>query len=147
MNGSTQPTSRRTRPDAGIRVLLGLAALALLAPAPGDAEEMVAGTINGLRCVTDGVKCPVDEEDPVIATLADFVLQTEGDGFLYLHNVDIDVKENLVLKPVRVTGEVNRRYRSMEVARIEVRRDGDYRTVWTPARDEDDYRQPGATRR
>lgn len=111
------------------------------------AEETVAGTINGLRCVTDGVKCPVDRDDPVIETLADFVLQSEGEEYFYLHNVGLKVKESLVLRTVRVTGEVNRRYQSMDVQRIEVEKNGEFKTVWSPVRREDEYRQPGATRR
>ncbi len=69
------------------------------------AEETVAGTINGLRCVTDGVKCPVDADDPLIETLADFVLQADGEDYFYLDNVGVKVKESLVLETVRVTGE------------------------------------------
>ena len=130
----------------GPRAALGLL-VALGAAANAGAQETVVGTINGLRCVTDGVKCPVDSDDPLIETLADFVLKADGEDFFYLHNVDIDVKEGLVLRTVRITGEVNRRYHSMDVQRIEVEKDGEFKTVWTPARREDDYRQPGATRR
>lgn len=143
-----------TRHDANIAgrapwavgVVLGLlGTLGLTGSA--SASETVAGTINGLRCVTDGVKCPVDADDPLIETLADFVLQADGENYFYLHNVGVEVKESLVLETVRVTGEVNRRYRSMDVERIEVEKNGEFTTVWTPARREDDYRQPGATRR
>ena len=139
---STTNTSRLW----ALGIALGLCAV--LGPV-GDAraEETVAGTINGLRCVTDGLKCPVDAADPVIETLADFVLEAGGEDYFYLHNVAIEVKESLVLEQVRVTGEVNRRYRSMDVQRIEVEKNGEFKTVWTPARREDDYRQPGATRR
>ena len=121
-----------------------LAALVTVAEAK---DETVSGKINGLRCVTDNIKCPVDENDPLINNLADYVLQVEGGDFFYLHNVSTRIKEGLTLRSVRVTGTVDRRYRSIEVSMIELFEDGKYEAVWTPIRSEKDYRQPGATRR
>ncbi len=110
-------------------------------------DETLKGKINGLRCVTDNIKCPVDENDPLIDNLADFVLQAEDGEFFYLHNVSHRIKEGLTLRPIRVTGNVDRRYRSIEVSMIEIFEDGKYKEVWTPIRREKDYRQPGSTRR
>ena len=125
--------------------------LAVIFIAPSQAliadDETVSGTINGLRCVTEKIKCPVDANDPVIESLADFVLDAGDGSFFYLHNVGTNAKEGLVLKDVRVTGTVDRRYRSIEASEIEVRSNGDYQTVWRPVRGEEDYKQPGSSRR
>lgn len=128
------------------RALLGLVLSVAMMPAQA-ADETVNGKINGLRCVTDNVKCPVDENDPLIDNIADFVLQTQGDEFFYLHNVNPRVKARLTLRRVRVTGNVDHRYRSIEVSSIELFEAGKYEEVWTPIRSEEDYRQPGSTRR
>lgn len=128
------------------RILVAAVLAAAVTPVQAK-DEAVSGKINGLRCVTDNIKCPVDENDPIIDTLADYVLQVEGGEFFYLHNVKTRVKENLTLRTVRVTGVVDRRYRSIEVSMIELFEDGKYKEVWTPIRSEKDYRQPGSTRR
>ena len=118
----------------------------LLLPLPAAAGT-IEGKINGLRCVTDGVACPVDKQDPVISSVSDFVVQQSDGTYFFIHNIPLRTKARHALETVRVTGEVDLKYRSVKAVRMEVLEQGSYRRVWTPRRTTDDLRMPGASRR
>lgn len=128
-----------------------LAALLLSGPLllPTQAAEagVVEGKLNGLRCATDGTACPVDKQDPVIGSESDFVVQQADGSFFYVHNIERRVKARHALDTVRVTGDVDLKYRSVRAVKMEVLEQGTYRRVWTPKRTSDDLRMPGASRR
>lgn len=122
----------------------------LLLPFSAYALETLTGKINGLRCAVEGIVCPIDKLDPMIAAESDFVLQRPDGTFYLIPNLDRALKSRYVLDEVRVTGEVSDRYKSITAKKFEVKRDGDWRTVWTPeleAKIWEELVQPGATRR
>lgn len=132
-------------------MLMPLLCSALLLPfSASAATETFEGVINGLNCAIEGLTCPIDKLDPMIEAESDFVLQTPDGKFYLLPNVGRRLKTRYVLDQVRVTGEVNPKYKAINVKKLEVKRNGDYTTVWTPemeAKIWEELRRPGATRR
>ncbi len=140
-------TEDKKTPPAPSR-FLGLATLlaGLLLPLSAAAGT-IEGRINGLRCVTDGIACPVDKQDPIIASESDFVVQQADGSYFFIHNIPRRTKARHALDAVRVTGEVDLKYRSVKAVKMEILEQGSYRRVWTPRRTTDDLRMPGASRR
>lgn len=126
-----------------------LAALMLLLPLSSQATSMIEGRLNGLRCATEGI-CPADKQDPLITAESDFVLEKSDGTFYLIPAIKPALKARHALEQVRVTGEVHPRYQTIDIQRLEVKKDGFYKTVWTPkieARRWEDLVQPGASRR
>ncbi|MDX1654329.1 MAG: hypothetical protein R3310_03850 [Candidatus Competibacteraceae bacterium] len=126
--------------------LLALGATLSTLPALAD---IIEGRINGLKCATEGIVCPIDKLDPMVAAERDFVVQLPDGSFYFITNLDRAVKARYVLDNVRVSGDLNERYRAIEADELMVKRDGEYRTVWSPEREArvwNELRRPGATR-
>lgn len=118
----------------------------LLLPLYASAAETVEGQLRGIRCVTDKSACAESKRDPRIRTQSDFVLvQPDGD-YYYIFNVDRDTKMQFVLDTVRVIGEVNEKYQSVDADRMQVKKGNTWETIWTPGRPYIPRRLPGATR-
>jgi hypothetical protein len=107
-----------------------LSATLLLLPLMASAAE-VEGKMNGISCAVAGVFCPLDKADPLVALESDFVVQTADGTFYLIPNVDRAVKARVVLEDVVVTGDVNDRYKTIDADKLEVKRDGSMKTVWT----------------
>ena len=123
----------------------------LLFLASASAEPVtVKGFVNTLSCAEEGTICPIDRLDPHIAASRDFVLQERqvAGEFYFLPNLPRDTKVRYVLEEVEVTGELNRRYNSIEVQEFRVKRAGTFRTVWSPSLQAREYQQltpPGSS--
>jgi len=113
-------------------LLAGLLTLPLLAGA-----ATVEGKMNGISCAVAGVFCPIDKADPLVALESDFVLQQPDGSFYIIPNVDRAVKARVVLEDVQVSGDVNDQYKSITADQIQVRRDGEWKTVWSQEMQED----------
>ena len=145
----------RTRFVSSYRKVLGpLAILAygLLMSAPAAmAVDTVEGKMNGLHCAQEGIICPFDDLDAVIALESDFVV-TQPDGSFYaIPNMDRAVKARYILKNVRVIGEIHPRYKSIVAKKFQVENDdgSGWRTAWSPDLQKRvywDLKLPGATR-
>jgi hypothetical protein len=128
-------------------VLIGV----LLLPLSASVAETIEGKMNGLHCAQEGIICPFDDLDAVIALESDFVV-TQPDGTFYaIPNMDRAVKARYILQNVRVTGKVHPRYKSITAETFEVEKeDGSgFRTAWSPdlqRRVYWDLKLPGATR-
>lgn len=127
------------------RAVLFLCAIVLL-PFYASAEETIEGTLKGIRCVTDRTACAENKRDPRIRTQSDFVLVRPDGDYFYLFNIDRDTKMQFVLDTVRVTGEVNERYQSINAQRMQVKKGNTWETVWSPGRPYIPRRLPGSTR-
>ena len=114
---------------AKTKIVLFLATLLVL-PLTVNAAQL-EGKINGISCAIAGVVCPIDKLDPLVALEKDFVLQQPDGSFYLMPNVDRAVKARLVLDDVIVTGEVNDRYKSIQVEELQVQRGGSLKTVWS----------------
>lgn len=147
----------RQRGTTGVRGLVhGIGTLALAAaagcatgtaPTAGDEKlEVVQGTLRGVRCATTDELCADSPSDPSLRLESDLVLvQADGDIY-YLFGIDRETKLHFALATVRVVGDVNPKYRTIDARRMEAMRDGDWEVVWKPGRPYQPRRQPGATR-
>jgi hypothetical protein len=118
-------------------------------PLLANAATTIEGKMNGIHCATEGDTCPLDRLDPHIALEPDFVVQQPDGQYYLIINLDRAVKARYVLDDVRVTGEVNPKYNAVNAQKLEVKKEGSYKTVWTlelQEREYSDLRQLGATR-
>ena len=106
-------------------------ALAFVAPAGAYAAKITEGWLQGFNCVRHGHQCPVDAMDPHLVLEPDFVLLLKDGDYWLLPNIARIVKAKYVHKAIRVTGDLNPKYKSIEVAKLEVKLDGSYKTVWS----------------
>ncbi len=98
--------------------LLGVLAL-LLVPVLANAEMMtVTGKVTGLTCLVQGFICPLDKADPMINLEKDFVVVTASGEYYFLSNIGLGLKGKYALETIEVTGNVNNKYKSIEVQTI-----------------------------
>ena len=92
----------------------------------------VVGSIQGLQCVTTGKTCPIGKEDPVIAAERVFVVLTaEGDYYL-VPNLDRAIMARNITEQVKVTGNINKKYRSITAKTFQVwQDDGKWKETWS----------------
>lgn len=114
-------------------VLILVMVLLIAAPLTVAAVQMQTfeGHMEGLNCIIHGQLCPVDNLDPHIALESDFVLYLANDNHFLLPNIPRVVKAKYVGKAIRVTGEVNAKYKTIKVDKLEVKRGGSYKVVWS----------------
>lgn len=128
------PTRTRRPPVLALIVAVSLASAEA-------AAETVTGRLNGLRCADGGHFCPVSNIDAHMSFERDFVLQQPDGDYYRLSNVPRDTKVRHVLKEAKVIGEVVERSRSISVDALMVEENGRYRTVWTPAMQQEAFEQ------
>jgi len=113
---------------------------ALLMPVAVSAAQTVQGHMEALDCILYGKPCPIDNLDPHMALVTDFVLFLgKGSKHYLLPNIPRNVKAQYIGKAIRVTGEVNRKYRAIKAEKLEVKRSGSYKTVWPRESKRDDW--------
>jgi hypothetical protein len=102
-----------------------------LVPLAGFATQLsVEGTIQGFNCVTQGITCPVGKEDPMAAVERVFVLLTDSDDFYFIPNVDRAVLARHINQKIRVVGDMNTKYKSIQASQIQVMKKGDWKNTW-----------------
>lgn len=111
----------------------GVVLVALLMAPFAVGAATVEGSIQGFNCVTEGKTCPIGQEDPMIATERVFVLYSGDDKYLFVSNLDRAILSRHINQRVRVTGEINEKYRSITAESFEVFRDGQWVTTWSTA--------------
>ena len=94
-------------------------------------ETTLEGKMNGLNCAINGILCPIDKADPLVALETDFVLSLPDGTFYLLPNVDRAVKARVILEAVAVTGTVDTKYKSIQVDKLEAKRDGKLKLIWS----------------
>lgn len=120
-----------------------LFSLVLLTPVLAFAAPVaVEGSIQGYNCVSQGRTCPIGQEDPLAATESVFVLLTPDNKYYFVPNVDRAVLARHINQPVRVSGDLNPQYSSIRAQKIEVQRNGSWRSIWTPQQ-QDVFANPG----
>lgn len=114
------------------RKLLFLIACAVFVIAPALVfAGQVEGTVQGLNCASKGIACPIDKKDPVIATESTFVIITGPSAYYLVPNLDRAVMAGHVAEYVKVTGEINEKYKSIEADVLQVKKKGEWVTVWS----------------
>jgi hypothetical protein len=98
-------------------VLVVILAQALIVNA---AATTVTGKLTGLTCLVQGYLCPIDKADPMIGLEKDFVLVTAKGDYYFLSNLSLGIKARHALETVEVTGEVNAKYKTIQVDTLKV---------------------------
>ena len=111
--------------------LVTIITLALMVPVGAYAAKTVEGWMQGFNCVAHGHKCPIDSLDPHLMLEPDFVLLVNDGNYWLMPNIARIVKAKYVHDAIRVTGELNTKYKSINVDKLEVKKDGSFKTVWS----------------
>ncbi len=110
-----------------ITVLMGM----FFVPALALAGE-VAGTVQGLQCVTTGKTCPIGKEDPVVAAERVFVVLAADGDYFFVPNLDRAIMARNITEQVKVTGAINKKYRSITAKTFQVMQDdGKWKMTWS----------------
>ncbi len=91
----------------------------------------VEGTIQGLQCVIEGKLCPVDNQDPHIAAERYFVVVTGDKSYYLIPNLSRLVLVRHFMSKVRISGEKSEKYKSIKADKLEVLKDGKWKTTWS----------------
>ncbi len=113
------------------QLALGIPMAGLLLVSLAAGAGTISGKINGLRCAVEGTWCPMDRLDPYIATESDFVVVVSGGDFYYLPNLSRDIKVRHVLENVQVIGDVDSKYRTIQVEELHVKSGSEFKKVWS----------------
>lgn len=111
---------------------LSMPLIALLTMPVTSMAETFSGKLNGHGCAHAGSSCPVDRLDPHLALESDFVLQKQ-DGDYYFLSMPRSTKVRYALEQVQVTGDLNKKYHSIDVNEFKVKSNGKYKIVWSKA--------------
>jgi hypothetical protein len=112
-------------------VIALIIALAFIAPVGAGAAKTVEGWMQGFNCVVHGHRCPVDTLDPHLMLESDFVLLVNDDNYWLMPNIARIVKAKYVQDAIRVTGALNPKYKSIDVDKLEVKKNGAFKIVWS----------------
>ncbi len=112
------------------KLTLSIPLLALLTIPVQSMAETFTGKLNGHGCAHAGTTCPVDRLDPHIALESDFVLQKQ-DGDYYFLSMPRSTKVRYALEQVQVTGELNKKYHSIDVNEFKVKKNGKFKLIWS----------------
>ena len=113
-----------------IKLYLAMAFMLVLLPGLAAAGT-VEGSIQGFTCVTMGKVCPVGKEDPLIAHEKTFGVYTHDNEFYFVPNLDRAVLSRYINKRVKVTGDINKQYKSVNAQNLQVFKDGQWETPWS----------------
>ena len=114
------------------KISMLILALAVLVFVPVLATAAtVEGTIQGFNCVTQGKVCPVGKEDPMAAAERVFVVLTPDNTYYFVPNVDRAVLARRINDRVRITGDVNMKFNSINATKIEVFMKGVWQETWS----------------
>jgi hypothetical protein len=106
-------------------------ALAFILPVGARASKTMKGWIQGYNCVVHGHRCSIDKMDPHLMLEPDFALILNDGSYWLMPNIARHVKAKFVHNAIRVTGDLNSKYNSIEVDKLEVKKNGSYATVWS----------------
>jgi len=90
----------------------------------------VEGTIQGFNCISMGKTCPIGAEDPLIETERVFVLYTKEGNYFLVPNLDRAIMARHINEIVRITGPASKKFNSMQAEKLEVLKDGVWKTTW-----------------
>lgn len=92
--------------------------------------ESVTGRLNGHDCAHAGIACPVDAQDPRLLLERDFVLQKESGDYLFLTNIARSIKLQYLLDDIKVIGNRDLKYNTIEVYELMIMQDDEWKSVW-----------------
>lgn len=115
-----------------VKISVIAAMMALLVTTGGFAmTTTIEGTIQGFTCLTHGKVCPVDRFDPHLSVENNFVLVGMDKGYHFMPNLDQSILARNIHKKARITGNVNPKYKAVDVKKVEIFNNGSWREVWS----------------
>jgi hypothetical protein len=130
--------------------------VALLLTGVASTAATVEGTLNGLHCAKEGIVCPVEDMDVIIAFESDFVIMQPDGTYFFVPNIDRAIKAKYMLETVKVIGKKHvmgkksPSYFSIIADEFQVKQDdGSYKTTWSTEmkrRVYNDLKLPGSSR-
>lgn len=111
--------------------LILIITIAFTAHVDASAAKTIEGWMQGFNCVVHGHNCPIDTLDPHLMLEPDFVLLLKDGNYWLMPNIARIVKAKYVFSAIRVTGDLNPKYKSIDVDKLEVKKDGSFKTVWS----------------
>jgi len=115
------------------RTVLGFVCAALLMTPVLSFAAQIEGVVKGLNCTVKGISCPIDKQDPVIATERTFVIFTDSGAYYLVPNLDRAVLARHFDENIRLTGKVNQKYKTITADTLQVKQKGDWVTVYSQA--------------
>ncbi len=91
----------------------------------------IVGTVQGFHCITMGKTCPVGQEDPVVSAERIFVILTATGNYYFIPNLDRAQLARHIAEKVRVSGDINSKYKSIRAKKFEALKNGKWKTVWS----------------
>jgi len=111
-------------------VIIASQPLASAAESEKTNSVSIEGTIQGFNCISMGKTCPVGAEDPLIETERVFVLYTKEGKHYLVPNLDRAIMARHINEIVRITGPASEKFNSMQAEKLEVLKDGVWKTTW-----------------
>ena len=111
--------------------LILIITIAFMAPVDASVAKTVEGRMQGFNCVVHGHHCPIDTLDSHLMLEPDFVLLLNDGNYWLMPNIARIVKAKYLHSAIRVTGDLNPKYKSIAVDKLEVKKDGSFKTVWS----------------
>ena len=84
----------------------------------------IGGTVKPFMCVIYGISCPINQEDPVAATVELFIVYTDDGNYYFVPNLSNFILARHLLETVRITGNIKDKHRCVYADTMEVY-DGD----------------------
>lgn len=91
----------------------------------------IEGTVQGYHCVTQGKVCPIGQEDPLVALEQVFVVLTAKEGYYFVPNLDRALLARHIGEKVRVTGNVNAKFKAITAEKFEISKKGGWVVTWS----------------
>ena len=114
-----------------IKTVLFLTVMTFTIPITAEASKTLDGWMQGFNCVRHGHRCPIDGLDPHLMFEPDFVLLLDDGNYFLMPNIARIVKAKYVHKAIRVVGDVNPKYKSIDVDELQVKDGNSFKTVWS----------------
>ena len=105
--------------------------LLFLTPAFTMAADFT-GTIQGFVCVTEGKTCPIGREDYMAAVENVFVLLVDAakGEYYFLPNVDKEILVRYINVQIKVSGDLDKKFKAIKVREIYTMKDKTAKKVW-----------------
>jgi hypothetical protein len=95
------------------------------------------GIVQGYSCMVVEKACAVDQNDPRVAAEKNFVvIQKDGTSY-FITNVDASILAQNIFNEVRVTGDINNKYKSVAADRLEFFSKGAWHEAWSMAAEQE----------
>jgi len=89
------------------------------------------GVLQGYGCAVIQKLCVVDRMDPRLAAENNFVIVDTSGTPYFITNIDSSVLAGNVLNQVRISGDINNKYKTIEADKLEYLKNGQWHELWS----------------